>query len=339
MAGGQACRGNWKRTLACGAFVALCASLAWSGMVLGFGTARPFEAVSGHSMLPTLATGDLVVTRGVPVWSLRVGEIVAVHVPVADQTTYHYPAEIVHRISALYVRGTTLVVQTKGDSQGPDPFTVPASDVDGRMLFAVPYAGYGFLFLNSRQGHIALIGLSVLLLLYLALNAVTGAAEGVGTGAPLALGAESESLALAIREYGEHLRSHTLVVRELGDTTGELRHAAAAQNDILEGLRLVVSALAASGVPPAAAVGALRASRREEAAAPLAGSGAPEAAGSAAGTAEGTRRRGSTGARRQKGRHRQGRRPRAARSAESVAYPGAVTLYPSRRARRHRRRA
>lgn len=245
---GLPARRDWRRTTAWVILAALCVSLGWAGMILCFGTAHPFRAVSGHSMLPTLRTGDLVVIRGVPEWSLRVGEIVAIRVPAADQTTYHYPAEVVHRISALYVDGTTLTLQTKGDSQGPDPFTVPASDVSGRMLFDIPYVGYGFLFLRSRQGHIAVIGLGVLFLLYLAITGLFGGPQDNGTREPRephGLGAESQNLALAVREYGEHLRSHTAVIMELGGTTAELRRQAAeAQNDILAGLRLVVSAMA-----------------------------------------------------------------------------------------------
>ncbi len=310
-------------------------------MILGFGTVHPLQAVSGHSMRPTLRSGDLVVIRAVPAWSLRVGEIVAVHVPAADQTTYHYPPEIVHRISALYVDGTTLTVQTKGDSQGQDPFVVPASAVTGRMLFDVPYAGYSFLFLKSRQGHIALIGLAVLLLLYLGVTALVGASEGVETRAPLALGAESQNLALAIREYGEHLRSHTKVVRELGDTTSELRDAAAAQNDILQGLRLVVATLAASGLPLEAVASVSRSAQRAEPLPFPSGSGSPDGVATRAGTEERTRQGGRSSrtdvrGRREKGRHRRRRHPRGA-GVKSATQPADNALYPSRSARKRRR--
>lgn len=226
---------GWRRTAVVWLFVALCASLGWSGMMLVFGTAHPLQVTSGHSMLPTLRTGDVAIIQSVAPWDLHVGEIVAVHVPRADQTTYHsyhYPPEIVHRISALDLQGSGLIVQTKGDSQGPDPFTVPATDVTGRMVLAVPFVGYGFLFVRSRPGHIAVIGLLVLALAYWAIGALFGTSEGGGR--PVTLGGETEELALAIREYGEHLRSHTRVVRELGDTTVALRQAAVSQNDILD---------------------------------------------------------------------------------------------------------
>ena len=338
---GRPGRGDWRQTLACGVFAILCASLAWSGMILGFGTAHPLQAVSGHSMRPTLRTGDLVVIRAVSAWRLRVGEIVAVHVPVADQITYHYPPEIVHRISALYVDGTSLTVQTKGDSQGPDPFVVPASAVTGRMLFDVPYAGYGFLFLKSRQGHIALIGLAVLLLLYLGVTALVGASEGVQTREPLALGAEGQNLALAIREYGDHLRSHTKVVRELGDTTSELRDAAATQNEILQGLRLVVTTLAASGLPLEAVASASRSSPRAEPLPFPSGPGSPEGVATTAGTAERARQGGTGGQteirrRREKGRHRRRRDPRVV-GVKSATQLADNALYPNRSARKRRR--
>ncbi len=238
-------QGGWGRTVAVGVFIVLCVSLAWSGLMLAFGNARPIEVVSGHSMLPTLRTGDVVVIDAVSPLSLRVGEIVSVHVPKADQVTYHYPPEIVHRIVGLYVRNGALVVQTKGDNEAADPFSVPASAVAGRMLLAIPYVGYGFLFLRSGPGRIALIGLAVLLLLYFGLVSLWGGDDPQEPEpASWDVGKEGVQLAFAIHEYGEHLRSHTRVVQELGATTTELRVAAAMQNAVLASLNETVATLA-----------------------------------------------------------------------------------------------
>lgn len=308
-------------------------------MILAFGTVHPFRVVSGHSMLPTLRTGDLVVIRGVPEWSLRVGEIVAIRVPKVDQTTYHYPAAVVHRISALSIKGTTLTVQTKGDNQGPDPFTIPASDVSGRMLFAIPYIGYGFLFLHSRQGHIAVIGLAILVLLYVAVTALLGR-EGDGLiletpNVPLSLGSEGQVLALAIHEYGEHLRSHTAVVRELGGTTAELRHAAEAQNEILVGLRTAMASMGTAsdrgGWPQRAPTSAV----------PSTGDRYAQGVGDLHypldGTTEGLVH--SRKAKRRAGRHRRGSH-RLGYAAESYQpCSDGTALYPSRRARKMHQRA
>jgi hypothetical protein len=113
------------------------------------------------------------------------------------------------------------------------------------MVLAVPGLGYPVLFLASRQGRIALIGLVLLVLVYLAVSAFVNAAEEMGAPPPgVALGAETAGLALAIREYAEHLRSHTKVVQELGGTTQQLREAAESQNEILRLLRQTVGGLA-----------------------------------------------------------------------------------------------
>lgn len=330
---------DWRQITVWVVFAALCVSLGWSTMILAFGTVHPFRAVSGHSMLPTLRTGDLVIIRGVPEWSLRVGEIVAIHVPKVDQITYHYPPAVVHRIVALYIKGTTLTVQTKGDNQGPDPFTIPASDVRGRMLFAIPYIGYGFLFLHSPQGHIAVIGLAVLVLLYVAVTVLVGREDDglipEQPIAPLSLGSEGQALAMAIHEYGEHLRSHTAVVRELGGTTAELRHAAEAQNEILAGLRNAMTSTGAlsnrgawTEVPPASAV-----SSTGYRYAPGAGD-LPRSVDATTELVVHSRKAG-----RRPGRHRRGAHRLGYAAEPCQPCSDGTALYPSRRARKMHQRA
>lgn len=258
----QRTRGAWGRTLAKGALMGLCVGMAWTALVWAFGTARPFEVVSGHSMLPTLHTGEVVVVQAQPPWRLRVGEIVAVGVPPLDQQTYHYPPVIVHRIVALGVRDGVLMVRTKGDNEPADPFEVPAVDVRGRMLAAIPDVGYGWLFLQTAPGRIAVIGLALLTALYGGLSRWWGPAEALPEPVPANLAADGADLALAIREYGAHLRSHTRVVRELGATTVELRRAAQMQNAVLADLGLAVTTLAAATAEAPSPVGSRRERRQ-----------------------------------------------------------------------------
>ena len=307
---------SWPRSLAYGVFALLCASLLWTGLVWAFGTSRPIEVVSGHSMLPTLRTGEIVLVRGVSPSQLRIGEIVSVHVPRSDQTTYHYPPEIVHRIVGLSMHNGILTVQTKGDNEPAEPFTVPATAIRGRMLVAIPDIGYGVLFLHSRPGRIALIGMAALLLLYFGLSSLLG--DGGPRTTPdtdvvaLDLRTENAQLAFAIHEYGEHLRSHTRVVQELGATTAELRHAAEAQNVVLIDLGRVVADLAeAEGAKP------------------------PYAGKSTVDHDEPPRRRRVGG--RPRGRHRRRRHPASA-GVEKVAAPVMRQVYATRRERRQRRR-
>lgn len=240
--------GSGRHAAARWLLAAVLAALAWCAVVLGLGTTHPLVVTVGRSMLPTLHTGELAVIRGVSPFDLHVGEIVAVRIPPVDQHKYNYAPEIVHRIVGLSLQGGQLTVQTKGDHETPDPFTVPASAVDGSLLVAIPGVGYVLLFLHSRPGLIALGGLVLLALVYVLLGSLTDVMEGpAGEGAGTS--AETGELALAIREYAVHLQSHTKVVRELGGTTEHLWTAAATQNEILRDLRQVVSELAGDPTP------------------------------------------------------------------------------------------
>ncbi len=217
----------------------LVVGLGWLGLVSALGTDHPFEATVGTSMLPVLRTGDLVVLSGVAPQDIRVGDIVAVHPSAEDQAKYHYPATVMHRVERLSLDNSTLMVQTKGDNQGsPDPFTVPASNVEGRLVYSIPKVGWALFYLRSKQGLIAIGGLLVLYLVYAATKWIAETEDEPYEPGPAA--GEFSELAMAINEYGEHLRSHTRVVEELGGTTAELHVAAVTQNDVLDDLRQVL---------------------------------------------------------------------------------------------------
>jgi signal peptidase len=250
-----AAKSGWIRRVGWWAIPFLVVGILGLAVVTVLGTTTPLVVTDGISMLPTLRTGELAVLEGVTPAALRVGEIVAVRVPAHDQRTYHYPPLIVHRIFALELQGSRLMVQTKGDNhQAPEPFLVPASNVRGRLLLAIPYLGEPLLFVHSRPGEIALGGLILLALLYFALTSVADALAESQRPAGAAPGSSSSgeiaSLTLAVQEYGHHLMSHTRVMQELGGTTHELREATVSQNEVLTSLQEVVRAMRAQMASP-----------------------------------------------------------------------------------------
>jgi len=131
----------------------------------------PVVAVEGTSMLPTLRTGDLVFLSPANPNTLKKGDIIAVHVPAQDRTTYALPANVVHRIVRVERSSGQLVFITKGDNNpGNDVFTTAPSNVVGRLRYVVPGVGFFFLFLQSRQGEIFFGAVAVIGLLYFVLG-------------------------------------------------------------------------------------------------------------------------------------------------------------------------
>ena len=148
--------------------------LAVAGYFVGLGVEHadpPVVAVQGHSMQPTLVTGDLVVLQGVNPANLRKGDIIAVTVPAALRAKYGLPPHVVHRIVGIQHTKTGPIFTTKGDNNpNPDIFTTPASDVVGEVKYKIPFLGYPLLFLGSRQGEIFLGAAGGIVLLYFLLG-------------------------------------------------------------------------------------------------------------------------------------------------------------------------
>jgi signal peptidase I len=119
----------------------------------------------GGSMEPTIHRGSLVFDRVVPVASLRPGDVI----------TYVRPGDadpVTHRIIARRAgaHGET-VFRTRGDANPePDlrPFTLDRP-TQARFAFAIPYAGYAFMLLASREARLVLLVLPALVLALLTL--------------------------------------------------------------------------------------------------------------------------------------------------------------------------
>ena len=104
------------------------------------------DAVLSGSMEPRLKVGSLVVTCPVEPETIVVGDIITFR-PVSVGENM-----ITHRVIGIG-RGSSLYFETKGDATDrPDPFTVPAQNLIGKICFHAPYWGYFTEFLKTPFG-------------------------------------------------------------------------------------------------------------------------------------------------------------------------------------------
>jgi signal peptidase len=91
------------------------------------------QTVLTGSMRPVVSPGDLAITQGVPIGSLRVGDVVVFTPPNETQT-------VLHRIASR--EGD--VITTKGDANSvADPWRVTLQGATGyRLVGVVPYLGW-----------------------------------------------------------------------------------------------------------------------------------------------------------------------------------------------------
>lgn len=209
------------------------------------GSSPPFSVVSGHSMLPTMSPGDLVVIKGIPARDVRVGDVLSITTPEKDREEKDLPDEIVHRVVERRGSGADLTFITKGDNNpGEDAFVTRAGDIRGEVIKTIPGLGYPVLFFRSHQGRIFLGALGLAILGYFVIAALERRQEAAELESPTRaveeLGAELEELIAAqrrdretmndlvdaVREYGEHLRSHTQAVKSMADAAQEMAKAA-----------------------------------------------------------------------------------------------------------------
>ena len=118
---------------------------------------KPAAVLSG-SMEPTFHTGSIVlISRDKEV---TVGDAAAFYV--GDERMY-----VTHRIVGVGTNGYI----TKGDANmDEDPWQVAESDIDGKVLFSVPYLGYLFKTASSKPGIIMAGAIILCLLLSLCLS-------------------------------------------------------------------------------------------------------------------------------------------------------------------------
>jgi len=122
-------------------------------------TGRTTLVVAGPSMAPAFQVGSAIVVEPVDPAALAVGDVVSLKSGPAK-------AIFTHRIIRLIQRDGGLWLETKGDANpAPDPSILPASDVMGRVVAAVPYVGYMVVLASSPSGLILIVSLGLVLLM------------------------------------------------------------------------------------------------------------------------------------------------------------------------------
>ncbi len=105
-------------------------------VLLGFNTGlfgvRPSLVASG-SMTPTLAVGDLVITRDVEPGAVRVGDIIRF---------WQGNAYYIHRVVDIQKQGQQITFITRGDANNVDDPPVPASNLAGKVVLTIPKLGW-----------------------------------------------------------------------------------------------------------------------------------------------------------------------------------------------------
>jgi len=109
--------------------------------------------VTSNSMQPTISSGDVVVTKEMPVDQIETGDVVTFHA--GDDPDHGY---VTHRVVETRNENGQLYFKTKGDAnEDPDQGYVPASAAAGVQHLHIPYLGYLLLFAQSTFGLVALV--------------------------------------------------------------------------------------------------------------------------------------------------------------------------------------
>lgn len=106
--------------------------------------------VDGHSMLPTLEGGDLVVIQSVPMSEIHVGDIV-----IYNGLCSTFGESVVHRVVQITAQGLI----TKGDNnQNTDQFQgsialkpITSDCLEGKVVFVVPYVELLAYYIDSNN--------------------------------------------------------------------------------------------------------------------------------------------------------------------------------------------
>lgn len=115
--------------------------------------------VQSGSMEPTLRVGGLIISK--PASNYQVGDMVTFREPnnPTDLTT--------HRIVDEKQEGGETIFVSKGDAnEKPDSKTISKIDILGKVLFSIPYLGYGVAAVKTPIGFMALIIIPATLIIY-----------------------------------------------------------------------------------------------------------------------------------------------------------------------------
>lgn len=129
------------RRLLIDAFTIATIILATIGIYFGLrfflATDSPFIAVGSGSMKPALEVGDLLIVQGVPASEIKERDIIVFNQPGEKNQT-------IHRVTTIETLANgTIRFKTKGDANPTeDPQWIPEQNVQGRVLYRIPYIGY-----------------------------------------------------------------------------------------------------------------------------------------------------------------------------------------------------
>jgi signal peptidase len=112
------------------------------------GRYRVVTVLSG-SMQPSMPIGSMIVDTPMPRTAVRPGQVITYQTPLADHRV------VSHRVVRVTQNGDHPIVTTKGDANnGVDPWDAQLSAGPAwRVRTAIPYAGYGVLFLRQPLVH------------------------------------------------------------------------------------------------------------------------------------------------------------------------------------------
>jgi len=99
-------------------------------------TSTPLVAVASGSMMPTLEVGDLIIVQGVPPGNIKIDDIIIFNAPQGSRT--------IHRVKEVRtLPNGTIQFKTKGDANpNADAYWISEQNVQGRLLYRMPYLGW-----------------------------------------------------------------------------------------------------------------------------------------------------------------------------------------------------
>lgn len=152
------------------AVIVLVMGLVGLGVTAVLSGSYQLQPVLSGSMRPGLPVGGVVVTKRVPITSLKVRDVVVLHRPDKPQELY------VHRIVRLSHVAGGMSVQTQGDANNaPDPWRVTLRGTTAyRVVYAVPLVGYAAVWVHSPQGRRTFLLLGLLMVLGAAASVLIG---------------------------------------------------------------------------------------------------------------------------------------------------------------------
>jgi signal peptidase len=125
-----------------------------TGLAFALDTSKPVMAVVSGSMEPTFYKGDLIVSKGVPIETLEVGDVIVYRNPIRK-------IDVVHRIVDKEERGHHVYFYTKGDNNDTNPRTdqetgiaPPIMDewIEGKVVLVIPKVGWFKVMLTDILG-------------------------------------------------------------------------------------------------------------------------------------------------------------------------------------------